>query len=287
MAVNLGQLSTVTSAVGVFSAGALALVTPNTTIGYQPLAPLGSKQPLQKALLFNYEGENAINLQSDITDHFIEDNTSIQDMIAVKPELVTVQGFIGELNDVVPAFLKPLQTIANKLTVIGPYAPQISETAILAYNEAFFLYETAATAVNSVVSAISSINNTSPNSDSVINGTSLVTGNNQNKQQVMFQQFYGYWRQRTLFSVQTPWAVFNNMAIQSLRAVQDPDTRVISSFEVTFKLMRFATTATDAIQTNSNDYGGRASAQSSSVVDLGLSSPRLSPLSFGSQVASV
>jgi len=279
MAVNLGPLSNITTAAT--SLANLILVTPSATQGYQPNNPPNpdgtqSTAAQPPSLLFHYDGEQTVSIESDITDHYIEDNTAVEDQIALKPELITTHGFIGELNDVVPDFLKPIKTAADKLTTIGAYTPQLTATALLAYNEAFFLYQVAQNTANAAVSAWTSISDTftGDSAQSVIGSGGLSVGHTQNKQQTMFQQFYGYWRSRTLFTVQTPWAVFQNMAIQRLRAIQDADTRVITDFEVTFKMIRVAQTTTA-----SGLLGllGRAASQASGLVDLGTSSPVSGP----------
>lgn len=272
----------------------LILVSPQSTIGYQPQnypswKNDNSSQP--PAILFNYEGEQTVSLSSDVTDHYIENNTAIQDQVALKPETITTSGFIGELNDVAPAALIPLQTVAEKLVAIGAYAPQISETAAIAYAKAFQLYQVGASLANSAVSSWSSL--TGGGAQTVINGATTQqdivnqTNKSQTKQQIYFQQFYGYWKSRTLFTVQTPWAVFQDMIIQNLRAVQDAETRMITDFEITFKLMRFASTQSVANigLYNSNDAQGRLLSQSSEEVDLGTSSVETSNVSFASQLA--
>jgi len=272
----------------------LILVSPQATIGYQPQnypswKPNDSAQP--PAILFNYEAEQSVSLSSDVTDHYIEDNTAIQDQVALKPETISTSGFIGELNDVAPAALIPLQTVAEKLVAIGAYAPQISETAAIAYAKAFQLYQVGASLANSAVSSWSSL--TKGGAQTVINGATTQqdianqTNKSQTKQQIYFQQFYGYWKNRTLFKVQTPWAVFQDMIIQSLRAVQDAETNMITDFEITFKLMRFASTQSVANigLYNSNDAQGRLLSQSSEEVDLGTSSVETSNVSFASQLA--
>lgn len=259
----------------------LILVSPQKTVGYQPQnAPSWKKDTSvpPPAILFNYEGEQSVALSSDITDHYIENNTAIQDQIALRPEIITTNGFIGELNDVAPAALKPIQQIAQKLVTIGAYTPQLSATAQLAYNEAFLAYQIGTNLVNSAVSSWSSI--TGSGGQSVINGAGITPQPNQTKQQIYFQQFYGYWKNRTLFTIQTPWAIFQDMAIQSLRAVQDAETRVITDFEVTFKLMRFAATLSTPNTLNSNNFQGRGKYQSSSTVDLGTSALEPSSASF-------
>lgn len=272
---NISALSQVTTAATALSN--LILVSPQSTIGYQPQNPPtqnGSPTQPPPSLLFHYEGEQTVSLHSDITDHYIEDNTALQDQIALKPEEITTHGFIGELNNVAPPALALIQQIANKLTIIDAYTPDLSISALLAYNQAFQLYQVATNAVNSGVAAWSSI--AGVGGESVIGSNGLSLQPNQNKQQVMFQQFYGYWRNRILFTVQTPWAVFQNMAIKDLRAIQDAETNVITDFEIVFKMIRIAQTQTSIF--DPSNLQGRAAAQGSSTTDLGTSTP---PSSIG------
>lgn len=283
---NIPSLSSVTG--GVTALSNLILVSPQNTIGYQPQAkPVknGQSQPQPPALLFHYEGEQTVSLDSDITDHYVEDNTAIQDQIALKPEAITATGFIGELNNVAPLGLQTLQKIADKLVTISAYTPGLSATAAIAYNEAFFAYQIAQNAVDSAVSSWQSVTGTG--GQNVIGSNGIVIQPNQNKQQLAFQQFYGYWRDRTLFTVQTPWAVFQNCAIKTLRAIQSPETRVITDFEVTFKLMRFAQTFTTDRVIRLGDFQGRASTQAAQEVDLGTSTPPPATVSYADSFQAV
>lgn len=281
MAIDLSAISSATTTATALSN--LILVSPQGTTGYQPQnkpTKDGTTPPQPPTLVFQYEGEQNLSVTSDITDHYVEDNTAIQDQIALRPDKFTTHGFVGELNDVAPAALALLQTAASKLTVIDAYTPVLSETAIIAYNEAAFAYQVAANAINSAVSTWSSING--GGSENVIDGNGIVGGFNsltgavpnassQTKQQLMFQQFYGYIKNRTLFKIQTPWAIFENMAIETFRAVQEGDTRVITDFEVTFKAMRFASTIT--IAPTAGVFDGRGALQSAPLTNLGTSTP--------------
>lgn len=285
MAINLSALSQKTTKAIALSN--LILVTPNSTQGYQPQnAPSWTNNTASPppTLLFNYEGEQNVTLTSDITDHFIEDNTAVQDQIALKPIIITVQGYVGELNDIAPAILQPLKTAAEKLTTISAYTPSLSTTALLAYANAFQLYQVAANLANTAVSAWGAI--TGNNGASVINGSGISSQSNQDNQQTMFQQFYGYWNSRTLFTVQTPWAIFQDMAIQSFRAVQSGETRVVTDFEVTFKLMRFAATqlVADQLYSDNSNFQSRAFNQGASPVNLGTSPLQPSLTSFSSVI---
>lgn len=286
MAINLSALSNFTTAATALSN--LILVSPQKTVGYQPQNAPSWKRDTSTpppAILFNYEGEQTAQLTSDITDHFIEDNTAIQDQIALKPIQITTQGFVGELNNIAPAALQPVQAIAEKLTTVAGYVPALSETALFAYANTFQLYQVGANAVNSAVSTWSSINGSG--GQSVINGSGISTQPNQTQQQIYFQQFYAYWQNRTLFTIQTPWAIFQDMAILSLRSVQDAETRMITDFEITFKQIRFASTAlVDQSQySDNNNFQGRAFNQGAPEVNLGTSSLETSDLSFASTLA--
>jgi hypothetical protein len=280
---NLESVSQVTTTAVALSN--LILVSPQKTVGYQPQnAPSWQKDSGNQgpALLFNYEGEQTATLTSDITDHFIENNTAIQDQIALKPVLITTHGFVGELNDIAPAALVPLKFAAEKLTPISAYAPSLSTTAQLAYTNAFQLYQVSQNLQNSAISAWASINGTG--GENVINGSGQTTSaTNQTKQQVYFQQLFGYWQNRQLFTIQTPWAIFQDMAIQSLRAIQDDSTRMITDFEVTFKMLRFASTQAVSQSTyDQSSFQGRTFNQGASEVDLGTSTLEPASASFKS-----
>lgn len=275
----LAQITT-----GVTALSGLLLVTPQSVQGYQPQNNISSASPLptpisntqgslpqSPAFLFNWEGENTATLETDITDHFIEDNTAVQDQMTLKPEIITTNGFVAELNNVAPASLAVLKAISSKLGVISAYTPALSATALLAYDEAFFLYQTASDAANTVVSAISS----------------LTGGVSQNKQQTAFNTFYGYWAARYLFTIQTPWAIFPNMAIKTIQAVQSEETRMITDFKITFKRMRFAKSSSNFSGTVGDFGNTRGAAQSANLVNLGTSSPPAAATTLTAAIAGV
>jgi len=247
---NISSISRITTTVPALSN--LILVQPNSNYGYQPESPNRQKRQgdtiqTPPKFVFNYEGEQTVQIESDITDHYVEDNTAIQDQISLKPEIITTHGYIGELTDIAPEILAPLEFLANKLTVIDAYTPVLSTSARIAYNNAFQLYQIVQNTVAQAVSAWSSIN--SSQGENVISSNGLGIGfnpltgqvsGNQNKQQIAFQQLYGYWSNQILFTIQTPWAIFEHMAIQRLRAIQDAETKMITDFEISFKMIRFA-----------------------------------------------
>lgn len=276
LSTNLSPYVTGATAANALAGLALAIPlssNPAGTKGYQPIVMADPDAffdflSTPPALLFHYEGENTATFESDITDHFVESNTSVVDQIGLRPELITVSGFIGELNDILPLPLRLLQTAANTLLTVDVYQPQLSITALEKLNQATLLYESAASVANSAIAAWSSLAGSSSTVGSLGGVTSVGTGV-QNMQQNMFQQFYGYWSSRTLFNVQTPWAIFQNMAIKTLRAIQDAETRMITNFEVTFKRIRTAETKTTNVDPQSI---GRALTQGADLSDNGTTS---------------
>lgn len=247
MAIDLSALGTATSTAQGLSN--LILVNPQKNVGITP--QFDSLQDGEVNLeeidsfLFHYEGENTISLESDITDHFTEDNRAIQDQIAIKPVTITTSGYIGELKDFIEDLPEVVKLAQEKLSALTPFVPVVSATAASAANTAQRTYN----AAKQVAAAASS-------------AWTKVTGGDeapvQTAQQKAYARFFSYQQNRVLCKVQTPWAVFENMAIKSLRAVQDEETRMISNFEITFKQMRFAKTQTTVAALKST---GRAQAQ--------------------------
>ena len=271
---SLSALAPITT--GLTALSNLLLVSPQKTVGYQPQYVPGSLAQVPPTIVFHYEGEQTATLESDITDHYIENNTAIQDQIALRPEMISTHGFIGEVNDIFPLSLPNNINIVSKLTILSAYTPGLTTTALIAYNEAFQLYQIAANAANAAISAVSSLNQS--NGENVIGSSGLGAGVSNNG------KISGYWRSRTLFTVQTPWAVFQNMAIKSLRAIQDAETNVITDFEVTFKMIR---TAQSAISTSAVTQA-RLTNQSATATNLGTSSATAAPtLSLTSGLSSM
>lgn len=255
----------------------LVLVTPSN-IGYQAQNPNlknGKNQQLPPTFLFDIEEENKAVIDSEVTNHYVEDNTSITDNVALKPDIVTVVGFMGELVTTVPPGLKALKLAADKLTIIQGYLPDVSVSAQEAYDTAFQVYQAAEAVANSVASW-ASINSKGGDLSSIENNN-ITNKPNQNRQQVAFQKFYGYQKAKTLFTIQTPWAIHKNMILKTMAAIQGGESSYLSSYELTFQQVRFVEEVNvkpvAGVNYNPNQYQGRLFNQASPVVDLGSSSP--------------
>lgn len=177
--------------------------------------------------IFDIIGTEEMSLDSDITDHYLEDNTAIQDQIAVRPEQFTLSGYVGEL-----AQNKP-NTFTSILTTLQAFGPV---PALLT------AFSTQAAQVYLRLANIASSNRDPINKAANIYSLFSNISTTVNKQQNAFQYFYALWQTRQLCEVETPWGIFVDMAILNVRVKQDELTREVSDFSVTFKKMRFAKT---------------------------------------------
>ena len=264
MATDLSNITASTQLAS--SLGNIGLVMPQNNVG------IIAKDTGDPAFYFHFEAEQSVDLDMDITDHYIEDNTAIHDQAALKPEIVQTEGFIGEVTDL-PALGDLANTLGagskvvggiqqsnayqklalQKLVLLAPMMPQVSISALVAYNTAAQAAAVAAGAAKSTATALRTIS-----------GKDV-----QNAQQRAYAMFKKYRKDRRLFTVQTPWEIYTDMLPWKIRATQDKDTQEITSFKITFKQIRFAKTAV----VNKPIADGRAAAQNSSVVDQGSQVP--------------
>lgn len=219
--------------------------------------------------LFDTRGEEEAALESDITDNWIETNTTMQDHIGLKPMIITLSGYVGELTNKLPKELENLQKakVSSKLSALSPFTPELTTQTQYILNrtqELYGIYEKA----NKTVSRI----------EEKLRGIDVPQG--VNNQQAVFDKFYQLWEKRSLVTVYTPFGVFDNMAIMSLHARQDEETAYISEFRVSFKKIRIAglmTTYTD----EKKQREAIASMTLSNQIDKGIKKPLESTLISG------
>ena len=68
--------------------------------------------------IFDIDGTVTHQLESDITDHYVEDNTAVQDHIALRPEKITLKNYQGEL-----LFGNDNLAVTNAQRIIRPSDP--------------------------------------------------------------------------------------------------------------------------------------------------------------------
>ena len=203
--------------------------------------------------VFDVEGESTAQLHSEVTDHYAEDNRSIQDHITRNPERITLKGYVGEVsyNPSGDSVSSIVATVAQKLTTVAAFLPQISAAT-----------SQIQTAIDG--GGVSNLQNLSLSDSADIYGLLKDSigyiSSDTPKQQKAYMYFRALWNTGTLMGIQTPWTFLTNMAIESVVAIQVEGQKYVSDFVVRYKKMRFAQTKTTA-------YINKASSQTGAAVD--------------------
>jgi len=237
---SLNQISGTNATVGSALTGITSIVN-QYIVG--PLAAFGIS-----GFVFNAVGEAAANLSADITDHYTEDNTAIQDHIAIHPKRITLKGYVGELvyNSAGNA-PSTLNTLAQKLTSLSSFLPTLSASATQAQN--------------ALASPLTGPMGILENPASILGATSSIYGLVQNvlgafgptkNQQNAYTYFKALMQSGTLMGIQTPWEFMTNMAIEHIMVMQDEKSMWISDFSISLKEIRIASTSTTAFSSGSN-----------------------------------
>jgi hypothetical protein len=188
--------------------------------------------------IFDILGDEDWTLDSEITDHYVEENYAVQDHVALRPPKFTLKGYMGELTNLSnsPLFSAELSTIQGVATS-GLFSPSFSTQANQVYNQ-----------ITQVISGVTTVVNQVSNAYQVFAGQSTTA----TKQQAAYSFFLNSWLDRMSCSVETPWGVFHNMYIEQVNVLQKDGNRYVSEFSVTFKQIRKVTTVVEPAQSQSS-----------------------------------
>ncbi len=182
---------------------------------------------------FDYRENEEEDMEAEIPDHWLEDNTAAHDHIAVKPVRVTLSGYVGEL--VLPALT--LKTILGALTAatnllsqlpvfLGAQTPGNTQAIEQAISQA----QSVVVQVGQTIARAAQLSN-------LLSG--LLSGPSRNRQQQAFVQLKAYWQAGIIFTVHTPFETLTNMAIESIRVVSPPESKDWAKFVVRMKQLQF------------------------------------------------
>lgn len=243
-------------------------VSPLTTSAYDNintvqtfLNGLTSKYLLQpqglggiSGFLFDALGDEEAEGHSDITDHYAEDNSAVQDHIAVNPLRITMRGFVSELT--MPAIGGGIGALLSTLSIkmgtvpayLGQYTPQALQTLQGSLTKAV---QTANNYANQVAQYL----NQAKSALAIFGNASSAT----TRQSGAYTQLFSMWQQRFVFSIVTPWTSLDNMAIENIYFIQPKETPSMTDISVTMKQLRFV--GVDSAANTTANSQGRAQAQ--------------------------
>jgi hypothetical protein len=207
--------------------------------------------------IFDYLGEVNVSLQADITDHFAEDNTAIQDHVAIRPIKVTMKGFVGELvmpkpQGVVGALASAQSALTQANAYLGTYTPGVAQTL--------------SKAITQVQNTVNTINQTLAKAQNII---SLFPGSPpaSTKQAKAYSQLFTAMVQKLPMTIDTPYRVLKNMMIEQIVFVQPEDTQSWTDISVTLKQINFVEVITVA---DDGTMAGRLAQQAQTPTNKGV-----------------
>lgn len=213
--------------------------------GRTVLAPKGVQQI--GAFAFDYKGDDVVNMENDVTDHWLEDNTAVQDHIGVKPNIVTLRGFVSELavtSSLLSKLSAALNTVQTSLTRVQAYTGSYTPGVLTSMQKAISQAQNIAVQIEQGIARAAQL------------ASFFQSGPALNKQQQAYFQLSSLRIARVVFTVFTPFQVFDNMVIVSLRSTQSEKTKTMSDFTVVLKQLNFSNNLT--VSSYQANYGGRA-----------------------------
>ncbi len=196
--------------------------------------------PGVSGFVFSIIGDEEIFVDSEVTDHFVEQNYAIQDHVALKPITFTLKGLQGELVNIVGQSFNP---ILNTILTLAP---------LLQASPVFNIQDTQVYAGIALASAQSlNVLNQIPSLASLISNLTTV----QTQQQNAFNFFLNMRNNRQLVTIQTPYGLLTNYIIENFRAKQPGDSRFMSDFTVTFKQIQVVSTSVTPTVASPNPVG--------------------------------
>lgn len=208
--------------------------------------------------VFDIAEECEVSLESEITDHYVEDGTAVQDHIALRPERVTLRGYVGEIVYNTGGDKGFVRRAAEKLTTVASYLPVVSNYANKIYNDIAKIN----LGSDSVFTSIEKLFNVGGDVYKAYRDINIP----QDKQGEAFIYFEALRNSRKLLTVQTPYRYYTDMAIETVKIIQDAQSRDGSDIEVTLKKIRFAQVTTST----QFSLASRLEQMASKVIDKGL-----------------
>ena len=222
-----------------------------------------------------------IQLESDITDHYVESGSFTNDHVVLKPIIITLSGYKGELLYTAPkkGGLQDAMNVATSL--LG---------SVAAYNipltdQAAGKLSALTAKVGYAAGQLAAMEKRASNLAKYFGGDD----NSPNLQTKAFITLQAMWKSKQIVTVQTPWGFYKNMIIKTISAKQDAESNDYTDFTVSLKEMRFVSTKTTTF--DSGTYTSAIDAQKAEAAKDGASGtgkgPSILKTTFAADSASV
>jgi hypothetical protein len=215
--------------------------------------------------VFDYESDTQVNLDAEITDHYTEDNTAIQDHIAIRPAKVTLRGFVSELAQAKDTGVSgALSEINSRLETVEAYLGNYTPGMVQGLQKAITATQNAVNTIDQTVNRIENI-------------VGLFTAPGQTKQERAYQELEQLLQTKQIVTLETPYKYFDLMAIESITFIQPDDNRYQSDISVTLKQIRYA--SVEFTKFNDKIFAGRLAQEAQGKIDAGKTNGTETPTS--------
>lgn len=220
--------------------------------GGGPFSQPNNPKSLLSGFAFDYYGEEELDLDIEATDHWAEDNSSIQDHAAIRPIEATLRGFVGEFTVPNPnsGIGGALQQLASKIQTVQAYAGKYTPGAAQAL---------AGKVTGAITTAQGYVNQVSQYAQQAQNFLSLFKASGASRQQTAFGTLLAAAQSRQTWTLVTPWMTIPSVMITNLTARQDDKTASKSELSISVKQIRtvpVASTSPQSVRANSQGRAG-------------------------------
>lgn len=229
---------------------------------------------------FDIISEQSIELINQITDNYVENNTAIQDHIAQNPLIINISGLSGEKvfkydPTVANQLLSEAKIQATKmgngvnftniqadsfwdLVGLGSYAKELNKLSIIPelyppLSNYMQVAKNVAELVDVSITKYSNIYNSSFDNNNSNDNIFDYTASDNVFKQTRLKEIYNYLSEcrvnNTVLTVTTPYGIFTDMYIQSVRLRQGNEL-FTTDIEMTLKQLRFSNVTTTAADKN-------------------------------------
>lgn len=234
-------------------------VLENTLGSLKKTINLYFKKPDDDGILFlDVLGTQSMEISSDVTEYYVEDNSFYQDNISFKPKTYTIQGEVCELawyNKDIPQ--TQIGFVNQKLMPIAEFTPLRSAVGRQIMDKVTKVQQL----VEQVDNLWSRLSRLNPNA---------------NKQQTAYLYLQNIAETRQPISVNTPWTVLPSVVLTNVRMSQPERTYDRTQISLTFK--EFRTTYLGLTSFNKENYLSRAEQTLAPFKEQGVTTGRESVL---------
>jgi hypothetical protein len=220
------SVNTIVPAVGVNNMGLTSYADFRASALVRPKAAKGVS-----GFVFDIPSGEQTEFSSDVSEHYTESGSFINDHVVLKPIRITLGGFVGELIYEAPkkgSAEEALSSLSGKLSTVsaylGPLTPGAIQQLSVLTAQAQYLAEQAkalAKRAKNIVAGLAGVDLSA------------------NRQAEAYYTIKALWATKQIVTVQTPWDYFDQMVIETVTTKQDENSNDITEFSVTLKQVRF------------------------------------------------